>query len=85
MRSNISRRLKQLEQKARIHEAHPVIFVSFVSPGQPHQSSRAECDDQAWERIPRETEEDFEQRVVENLRRHKDRPTVVIFHPELAR
>ena len=34
MRSNISRRLRMLEQKAHIHDApQPVIFVTFVSPG----------------------------------------------------
>jgi hypothetical protein len=44
MRSNISRRLRQLEQKAHIYDApQPVIFVTFVEPngqfgGQPCQS-----------------------------------------------
>jgi hypothetical protein len=84
MRSSISRRLRQLEQKANIHDApQPVILVTFVSPGKPCQSSRAECDDQVWERAPRETEEDFQNRVCESLERNERSPTVVIFHPEI--
>ena len=83
MRSNISRRLRLLEQRAHIDDApQPVIFVTFVSPGRPCQLSRAECDDQVWERAPRETEEDFQSRVGESLHRYEDRPTVVIFVPE---
>jgi hypothetical protein len=82
MRGSISRRLRQLEQKAHIHDApQPVIFVTFVSPGEPSQSSRAECDDQVWERAPRETEEDFQSRVGESLHRRQHSPTVVIFFP----
>ena len=80
MRSNIPRRLRQLEQKAHIHHApQPVIFVKFVSPGQPFQSSRAECDDKVWERAPRETLQDFERRVEESVQRDERYPTVVIF------
>ena len=83
MRNNISRRLSKLEDKAHIHDPpHPVIFVTFVSPGQPCLSSRAECDGQVWERTPRETKEDFERRVREDLKRYEDHPTVVIFRPE---
>ena len=83
MRSNISRRLRQLEQKAHIHDApQPVIFVTFVSPSEPCQSSRAECDGQVWERTPGETEEDFQSRVKESIRRDERRPIVVIFSPE---
>jgi hypothetical protein len=83
MRSNIPRRLRQLEEKAHIHDApQPIIFVSFVSPGQPRQSSRAECDGQVWERAPGETQEDFQMRVRESLQRDEDSPTVVILHPE---
>jgi hypothetical protein len=87
MRSNIPRRLKQLEQKAHIHDVpHPVIFVTFVSPngqsgGQPCQSNRAECDGQMWERMARETPQGFERRIRENLQRHEDGATVVIFFP----
>ena len=51
MRSNIIRRLRQLEQKAHIHDPpQPVICVTFVSPEGPCQSRRAECGDQVWER-----------------------------------
>jgi hypothetical protein len=83
MRSNISRRLRQLEQKAHIHDApQPVILVTFVSPGEPCQSDRAECDGQTWERRSRETQEVFERRVCESLQRHEDRPTILIFFPE---
>jgi hypothetical protein len=83
MRNNISRRLSKLEEKAHIHDPpQPVIFVTFVSPGQPCLSSRAECDDQVWERTPGETEENFQSRVLEGLQRHEHSPTVVIFHPE---
>ena len=83
MRNNISRRLSKLEEKAHIHDPpQPVIFVTFVSPGRPCRSSRAECDDQVWERAPRETEEDFQYRVAEELQRYEDRPSVVIFFPE---
>ena len=83
MRNNISRRLSKLEEKAHIHDPpQPVIFVTFVSPGQPCLSSRAECDGQVWERTPRETEEDFERRVREHLKRYEDHPTVVIFRPD---
>jgi hypothetical protein len=86
MRSNISRRLGQLEQKAHIHDGpQPVIFVRFVSPGQPYRSSRAECDGQVWERAPGETEEDFQSRVRESLQRDEYSPIIVIFHPEPAR
>jgi hypothetical protein len=80
MRSNIPRRLRQLEQKARIHDApQPVIFVTFVDPGQPCQSKRAECDGQVWERTPRETQEDFKRRVTENLQRDGSYNTLVFF------
>jgi len=80
MRNNISRRLSKLEEKAHIHDPpHPVIFVTFVSPGKPCLSNRAECDDQVWERMPRETEEDFQSRVTERLQRDTHRPTIVIF------
>ena len=83
MRSNIPRRLSELEQKVRIHDApQPVIFVTFVSPGQSRQSSRAECDDQVWERAPGETEDDFQSRVRESLQRDAYSPRVVIFFPE---
>jgi hypothetical protein len=69
--------------RAHIRDApQPIIFVRFVSPGRPCQSSRAECDDQLWERAPRETQQDFERRVCENLKRHEDRAIVVIFFPE---
>jgi len=84
MRSNIPRRLEQLEQKAHIHAPQPLIFVTFVSPGKPCLSNRAECDDEVWERMPRETEEDFKRRVLQKLRRHEDSPTIVIFFPESA-
>ena len=83
MRSNISRRLKQLEKKANIHDPpQPVICVTFVSPQGPCQSSRADCDGQVWERTPGETEEDFQSRVKESIRRDERRPIVVIFSPE---
>ena len=83
MRNNISRRLSKLEEKAHIHDPpQPVIFVTFVSPGRPCQSNRAECDGQVWERRPRETQQDFEHRVAEDLQRYEDHPTVVIFCPE---
>jgi hypothetical protein len=88
MRSNISRRLTQLEQRARIHHPpQPVIFVTCVRPngqfgGERCHSNRAECDDRVWERAPGETQQDFERRVREDLKRHEDRPTVVIFFPE---
>src|SRR5438876_5705306 len=53
--------LRQLEQQAHIHDApQPVIFVTFVSPGQPCHSTRAECVGHVWQRVPRETEEDFQ-------------------------
>jgi hypothetical protein len=82
MRSNIPRRLRQLEQKANIHDApQPVIFVSFVTPGQPYQSSGAECDGQVWQRSQRETEEEFQKRVRESLQRDERSPTVVILRP----
>jgi hypothetical protein len=90
MRGNIPRRLRQLEQKTNIYYAPaPVIFVTFVSPNgqfgrQPCQSSRAECDDQVWERAAGETEEDFQSRVRESLQRNEHWPTVVIFYPELG-
>jgi hypothetical protein len=59
MRNSISRRLSLLEQKANVHGSPPpIILVNFVSPGQPCESSRAECDDEAWERMPRETEKE---------------------------
>jgi hypothetical protein len=68
MRSNISRRLSQLEQKAHIHDPpQPVIFVTFVSPEGPCQSRQAECDDRVWERTPRETEEDFQSSIPNQL------------------
>jgi hypothetical protein len=35
-----------------------------------------------WERKPQETVQDFERRVLENLQRREDGPTVVIFFPE---
>jgi len=88
MRNNISRRLSKLEEKAHIHDPpHPVIFVTFVRPngqfgGECCQSNRAECDDRVWERAPGETQQDFERRVCKDLKRHEDRPTVVIFFPE---
>jgi hypothetical protein len=83
MRDNIPRRLKQLEQKAHIHDApQPVIFVTFVSPGQPCQSRGAECDGQVWERSRGEKEQDFQNRVLKSLQRDEDSPTVVILHPE---
>jgi hypothetical protein len=83
MRSNISRRLRQLEQKANIHDPpQPVICVTFVSPEGPCQSRRAECGDQIWERARGETEENFRSRVREILQRNEDRPAVVIFFPE---
>jgi hypothetical protein len=85
MRSNIPRRLTQLEQKAHIHDApQPVIFVRFVAPGRPHRSSSARCldGDQVWERRPGESEEAFERRVSKSLKRDERLPTVVLFHPE---
>jgi hypothetical protein len=84
MRSNIPRRLRQLEQKVHIHDPpQPVIFVTFVSPGRPSQSRRAECGDQVWERAPGETEENFQSRVRESLQRDERSPTVVIFSPKI--
>jgi hypothetical protein len=84
MRSNIPRRLRQLEQKAHIHDPpQPVIFVQFVTPGRPYRSRRAECDGQVWELAPRETEQDFQDRVFQSLQRDERLPTVVICHPEI--
>jgi hypothetical protein len=86
MRSNIPRRLRQLERKVHIQDPpQPVIFVTFVSPGAPCQSRRAECNDQVWERAPGETEENFQSRVRESLQRNEYSPTIVIFRPEPAR
>ena len=83
MRSNFSRRLRQLERKNHIHDPpQPVICVTFVSPEGPCQSRRAECGDRVWERERGETEEDFRSRVRESLRRREDRPTIVIFLPD---
>jgi hypothetical protein len=85
MRSNISRRLRQLEKEAQIHEApQPIIFVKFVAPGRADRSSSAGCldDGQVWKRRPGESEEAFEQRVFEILKRDEQLSTVVIFHPE---
>jgi hypothetical protein len=80
MRSNILRRLTKLERKVPIHDfPQPVIFVRFVTPGEPYHSNRAECDSQVWERAPRETEEDFQSRVRESLQRNQSSTTVVIF------
>ena len=82
MRSNIPRRLRQLEQKAHIHNAPQlVIFVTFVSPERPCQSRQAVCDDQVWERARGETEENFRSRVRETLQRDQRSLTVVIFFP----
>jgi len=82
MRSNISRRLKQLEKKANIHgPPQPVICVTFVSPEGPCQSHQAECGDQIWERARGETEENFRSRVRQALQRVEHSPTVVIFFP----
>jgi hypothetical protein len=82
MRSNIPRRLRRLEQNAQIHDPpQPVIFVTFVTPGQPYKSSGAACDGQVWQRSQRETEEKFQNRVRESLRRDEHSPTVVILHP----
>jgi hypothetical protein len=56
--------------------------VTFVSLGQPYQSSGARClDGQVWERRPEEPEEAFQRSVMETLQRY-EHPTVVIFHPE---
>jgi hypothetical protein len=86
MRSDIPRRLKQLEQKAHIHDPpQPVICVTFVSPQGPCQSRRAECGDQVWERARGETEENFRSRVRECLQRDEYSPTIVFFRPETAR
>ena len=63
IRNNIPRRLSQLERKADVHAPQPLIFVTFGGPGHPCESSRAECDDQVWERRPGETEEAFQRRV----------------------
>jgi hypothetical protein len=85
MLSNIPRRLRQLEVKAHIHDPPPpIIFVSFVAPGRPHRSSSARCldGDQVWERRAGETEEAFERRVSEDLKRDEQSPTVVLLHPE---
>lgn len=86
MRNNICQRLRQLEEKAHIHEApQPVIFVRFIRPdGQACQSERAQCDGQVWERTPRETLQDFERRVSENLQLHGDSAAVVIVRPETS-
>jgi hypothetical protein len=84
MRSNISRRLKRLEEKSNISASPgPLIAVRFVSPGgRSSPPNRAECGDQVWEREPQETVQDFERRVLENIQRHEDGATVVIFFPE---
>ena len=84
MRSNISRRLRQLEQRTHIHDPpRPLIFVRFLSP-EGRQSSRAVCHDRVWERTPQETQQDFKRRVREDLERREDRPFIVSFHPGLA-
>ena len=82
MRSDSPRRLKQPEQKVHIHDPpQPVIFVTSVSPEGPCQSSRAQCIDQMWERMPEETEQDFRGRVLKSLQRDEQSPTFVILHP----
>jgi hypothetical protein len=84
MRSNVSRRLRYLEEKSHIHDPpQPVICVTFVSPDRPCQSRRAECGDQIWERARGETENNFRSRVRETLQRDERSPTVVIFYPEI--
>jgi hypothetical protein len=73
MRSSISRRLRLLEQRTHIHNPPgPLIFVRFVRPKGLRQSTRAECGDQVWERTPQETQQDFERRVHEDLKRRED-------------
>lgn len=82
MRSNISRRLSRLEQKAHIHDTpHSIICVTFVSPEGPCHSRRAECGDQVWERARGETDENFRSRVRETLQRDERSLSVVIFFP----
>jgi Family of unknown function (DUF5681) len=79
------KRLSQLERKAHIHDPPPpVIFVRFVAPGRAHRSSWARCldGDQAWERRTGETEEAFERRVSEGLKRDEHSPSVVLLYPE---
>jgi hypothetical protein len=83
MRSNISRRLRHLEQKAHIRERATASHLRKVcQPRRAVSRARAECDEQVWELKPGETQQDFERRVRRNLRR-EDGPTVVIFRPEL--
>ena len=86
MRSDLSRRLKRLEQNVGIvAEAQPLIIVRFVKPnghgGEPCQSDQAECHGQAWQRKLEETPGDFESRVMSTLQRRKLSPTVLIFFP----
>lgn len=87
MRSNISRRLTHLEEKAGIAtnaEKPVLIIVRFVNPnghgGEQCESGRAMFDNQIWNRKPGETTDDFESRVIANLPEfeHAD---YVIFHP----
>ena len=83
MRREVDRRLKRLEQTAKSKLAEPpLIIVSFVLPGQLDQVrewKRAEIDEQSWERRPGETSEDFERRVVSDLKTQDPAATYVLF------
>jgi len=83
MRSNIPRRLRQLEPEGPYSRSAAASYFSyFCQTGAAVSVGPAECDGQVWERMPRETPQDFERRVMESLQRREHCPTVVIFFPE---
>jgi hypothetical protein len=83
MRSDIPRRVKRLEERARPHdESSGNMFIRFVRPngqfgGEQCPADIAQCDDQMWRRRKGETEEDFIERVTAELPKAKDHYNLV--------
>jgi hypothetical protein len=83
--SPLKRRLERLEVKSGTGAEPPqLIIVSFVKSngqfgGEPCEVARAEAGEQVWTLEPGETSQDFECRVIADVRTHRSFARFVMF------
>jgi hypothetical protein len=79
----LKKRLAELEARAGStpEVKRVIILVSFVEPNGSCEADRAEAKGQVWHREPNETLEQFEDRVIAEMRKGGSFPKVVIFWP----
>jgi hypothetical protein len=82
IRKTLQHRLARLEDAARIHQPSPPnLFLRFVGrrPSIMDVSGRAECKGHEWRRATDETQERFQNRIINDLESLGNRPPFLVF------